>query len=337
MNKVCFSITGDFITEHSRSRVLEGEWEDAIRFLRASIIGLGIEDAVSVLSGICRFTGDSKTGLNLQKHTDAKYMEKIDQMYGHYIKLEKKWYVPYAYITSYGQPDFVEIDDILDNSIPCEGKEIKKSRARYYCKSRNDKIFVLKCGTDHDLHTVLFEKASSPPIWMDIEKTPQQAVDAATWHIEEDGFLIRNPYVTKQEIDQDDRIVVENPQKVENHEQKYEKPQIDSALISKFGWISPTGDFYGCLYAGHIELADDIVHTVLMQLDFVNNNQSMNNNAELALEKSGWIKIGGLGNSSFFLHDDSSEPTQSQHDTVFDWCQKHKVDFPDYIFNKDCI
>jgi hypothetical protein len=74
-----------------------------------------------------------------------------------------------------------------------------------------------------------------------------------------------------------------------------------------------------------------------MQLDFVNNNQSMNNNAELALEKSGWIKIGGLGNSSFFLHDDSSEPTQSQHDTVFDWCQKHKVDFPDYIFNKDCI
>jgi len=62
--------------------------------------------------------------------------------------------------------------------------------------------------------------------------------------------------------------------------------------------------------------------------------------SEKAAEQAGWIKINhGLLNETNILH--FEPPTQKQLDTLFDWCQKHKVALPDWagggtVFEYNC-
>lgn len=90
------------------------------------------------------------------------------------------------------------------------------------------------------------------------------------------------------------------------------KPKPDTELESKAGWILPNGKFYACLTAmEHVWLASQFGKT------------------EKQAEDAGWIKINhGLLNDTNILH--FKPPTQKQLNTLFDWCEKHKVSMPEW-------
>lgn len=89
---------------------------------------------------------------------------------------------------------------------------------------------------------------------------------------------------------------------------KYEKPQVsnkakqmtetykENYADTKYGWISPTGEYLHCEYEGHNSLADNICFGMIQT-----------NNASRWLEEHGWIKIFkplGVGTYSVFMGDE---------------------------------
>jgi hypothetical protein len=320
---VCFTITGEFVTRHSRDLVLEGEWESAVRFLNKSLIGIDYNTIMSVLSGTVEFTGDSKVGVSLAKKSDVKYMQKLDKMYGYYVRIGHQWYIPYSYVTSYGYQDFSYYNDSQKNFQAEQGQEIHNTRARFYCKNKSkDKIFFLKCP-DHEMHCVLFEQSVAPPVWMDVEKIPQHAVNACG-RLQEDGYFVRYssedlPIVFRKKYDEEDVIVSERKvdKQAKEKQIELERPIVDSELKSKFGWVSPDGQFYGCEYACHIYMAERIIRATLGNHDYEDDTGYIANKSESMLENLGWLKIGGLGKNSYFVGD-GKKATQSQQNLVYD-------------------
>jgi len=336
--KLYFNVTGEFLTSYSKELVLEGNWEEAIRFLMESLEGLTYDYSVQVLSGTHQIIGESrKDSIELEEQVDAKYMKRLDDMYAHYVRVNRKWYVPYAYVSNYGAADFARYEE-EENLIT--GTQLKQCRARHYCESETDLIFFLEY--DHSNYPILFKTIESPPIWTQFSrKTPQQAINAArAYCIDETGYTQK--YGEKGEFD--DSILKstfkDRDNKKKNPEFKVESivilaPIIDGKKSSECGWVDPNGDFYGCAYGGHINLAERVVTHVLKLSGHVDNNQQMNNNSEAALENSGWLKIGRSGNNVYFLK--GKKPvTQPQLDTTFDWCKKHAEKFPEYLGDDSC-
>jgi hypothetical protein len=353
---VHFSITGEFITEHARDKVQEGDWAGAIRFLKTSVIGFTYDHAISVLSGEMCLTGENN--LQLEKDTSPKdeYLRQLDYLYGSYVKLDGHWYKPYACVTNYGFKDICE----FDRDTPfINGQEVRGDcRARHYCEERTDKIFVLNCGTalssleaeptteknriDRGYRCVLFTQTVEPPVWMQFTKTPQQAVDSCR-DLVEDGHVQRygdNFY--GDDRDKEDSVFYRYEKRMmaiaeaeeKKKAMKIEPPVEDKKFKSHLGWVSPTGEFYGCCYTGHIDLSYEIVKGLLNIDDF--------DNSELELEKRGWLKIGGGGEVCYFERGiknsksgEEFELTQAQIDTLHDWSKACKRPFPNHLLKME--
>lgn len=98
--------------------------------------------------------------------------------------------------------------------------------------------------------------------------------------------------------------------------------QIDEKLNSKFGWLSPKGDFYPCSFRGHYDLSYRILKGIL---------KIEPSNAERELEELGYIKFSeDIFSEKPFIYG-TKKPTQAQKDITWDWCQKHKEKYPEYF------
>ena len=93
----------------------------------------------------------------------------------------------------------------------------------------------------------------------------------------------------------------------------------------KCGWITPDGDFYGCHYQDHKDLAKDIFE----QKYSLDSNKL---DVEQEAENQGWLKFGWtylIGDYYF----PSKKVTQAQKDTLFDWCKIHNKKYPKVIMD----
>lgn len=96
------------------------------------------------------------------------------------------------------------------------------------------------------------------------------------------------------------------------------KPKPDRALSAEMGWVVPDGKFYACLTKQeHIWLCHQFGLT------------------ESAAEKLGWIKITKDLLDKNHIFKGAKEPTQKQINTVFDWCEKHNYELPEWAGGKD--
>jgi hypothetical protein len=89
------------------------------------------------------------------------------------------------------------------------------------------------------------------------------------------------------------------------------------------GWINLEGEFVGCDNRNHAEC-----------ITYIYPDEP---NPEYYAEQQGWIKISiNLEEFGFILT--IHKMTQKQHNTIFDWCNIHKVKFPqdrcDYLLTK---
>lgn len=81
----------------------------------------------------------------------------------------------------------------------------------------------------------------------------------------------------------------------------------------EYGYVDREGNFYGCPYHGHLELADELCK-----------------DSEEGLEKAGWLSLKShMGKYIwFYLADRPMYPSQKQWDFVFDWCRANDQEFP---------
>jgi len=101
---------------------------------------------------------------------------------------------------------------------------------------------------------------------------------------------------------------------------KHMRIKPDKNLDYIYGWVAPTGDFYGCEYAKH-EAIISLLYTQITKLE------SLSNDAILWAEKNNWIRIseGVLDNNSLFFNCiDFKKVTQSQLNTLFDYSVRHE-------------
>lgn len=82
------------------------------------------------------------------------------------------------------------------------------------------------------------------------------------------------------------------------------------------GWLSPEGKFYKCEYGGHRELAEEIRFG--KGADVPCDENGWPRNAELELEKLGWVKIWFNVRSQKVLHDLFDDMTQAQINFLWD-------------------
>ena len=100
------------------------------------------------------------------------------------------------------------------------------------------------------------------------------------------------------------------------HEKELETmpaPKPDRTFKSGDGWITPDGKFYPCRYMEHIWAAHKIAGL-----------------EEKDAEKRGWIKLSDNIAMGKKVYEGGKKPTQKQRDTLFDWCNAQKVDYPDW-------
>ena len=212
---VYFSVTGEWITNFFRDKVLEGDWQRAINELRDTI-SCTLEQSMSILCGDNKLVGvDSHDdpGIDLVKDGECSdYLETLRYQYGHLVRIDNKWMKPYAYVTNYGIKDVSHIDwdRRLPEVIPEFMHNDKKldlialaHRAKSYCNNRysdeviTTKINSEKCGQKVRM-AVLFERTDAPPLWTMLastgegrQATIQRAVDIAAdqQHLDRVGHI----------------------------------------------------------------------------------------------------------------------------------------------------
>lgn len=171
---ICFGITGEFLTKTVRDMVTEGSWQKALKILRDSLHGMSYDQALGILSGEYKLVGDSRDGgLDMVKDNpeDTKeYHRRVKFTYGgSYCLTGDIWFRPYAVVTDFGIKD-VDAEERL--FLPPS----EKPRALHYADSpKEDKVHLL--NYDQTTRAILFHKVPVPPLWLDMPKNPQKALD----------------------------------------------------------------------------------------------------------------------------------------------------------------
>lgn len=100
----------------------------------------------------------------------------------------------------------------------------------------------------------------------------------------------------------------------------------------KNSWISPIGDYYGIDGAKHLRAATYICIFLLdIGPDNLRKGTYFNETFDSKLLSLGWIQIIdtswlGFSNEPKFVS--NYEPTQSQLNIVFNYCEKHGIEYP---------
>jgi len=87
------------------------------------------------------------------------------------------------------------------------------------------------------------------------------------------------------------------------------------------GWLSPNGDFTYCGPQGHIQCAECIVSSSASM------GEKHSANPERALEEYGYIKV---SDGKWIQPPHRNALPQPQIDFIFDWCQRHNKEYPDW-------
>ena len=203
-NRDCFSICGDYLTKILRDLVLEDKWEHSLKTASECILGISTDQAITILKGEYKLTGNSQIGMGYEKEDpeiEQEHKERIQKYYCGRCKLGRSdlWFEPYAIVGSYCAADIKgpsiwaerEIslrpergNDGFKESIVYRGdwggSDWAYGRAMYYAHNpMSDRAYVLQVR-EEDIHkncsTVLFRVCPSRPIWCDYPKNAQAAV-----------------------------------------------------------------------------------------------------------------------------------------------------------------
>ena len=205
VEKIHFTVTGEFLTRHTRNLMLEGEWEHALKTLSEGLVydtpcgpkGISFEDCISVLDGYKRLEGRNEANLvDEDPEVTEKYRKELDWLYGLIVNIREgskqfKWYRPYAYVTNFGHTDIHASYGIMMGDIPRLSYSGNKPfpRASHYLNDRNNDVTYYLSKIEEtlswkrmdyfkDSHAFLFEPCEAPPFWFVINRKPISGIEA---------------------------------------------------------------------------------------------------------------------------------------------------------------
>lgn len=179
-----FVVTGRFVADHARDRLFEFGWEDALRFMTAAIPEMTYEQVKEICAGLKTLTGDSQTGLELadedpaiRKEVEARHRWLFAGVL--YDRPSKKYWRPYAFITSWGERDMQPnrvgnryhphpagkmTSVITGGDMPAWGRF---RCVRYMDDAVEDRMWhaQIPVGEYRGDQSVLFREVVSPPPW----------------------------------------------------------------------------------------------------------------------------------------------------------------------------
>ena len=176
VSKVGFRIEGEFITNHFRTIVREGDWRSAFEGLKESLIGITDEYVNAILSGRGKLVGTNSVEYVEDKvYEDQEWLEKQYYFYfNSVVKIGKDFYKSYAYVESLNISDCekaLEQNDLYSVPVNTGGNdyvsEFNRMRARTYCENSTDEVFY----SDNHRAWVLLKKVTVDyPFWLDKEE-----------------------------------------------------------------------------------------------------------------------------------------------------------------------
>lgn len=334
MAKITFKIEGSFITNHARDLVIEQSFDAAIRFLKESIIDFSYDNCIEIISGKSKLIGVNNLKLvkeNKNNENLKKYLNDLNYLYSNVVLDGNTYFKPYGFISKYSILDvnskFLEMNKynkwiglhIPSNLSDAKNVAFSLARATFYMKNpRVDKAVI--CKINNIDYIVLFEEIYNYPIFLNPIKGPnayQKSIEnvdlidlsreiQAEAQVLSDSLLSNEKELEKEP--ETDPLVL--------HFQKLIEKGFRQAhdIKSPCGWLDPKGNIIPCEYYQHSTLA----YVISEKLNLNSTN----------LEQHGYVK---LQNNMFFLSFLDYVVTQSQYDTIFDYCEAHNLDFPQNI------
>jgi len=347
--KSYWRITGEFVTNHARDLLKEGDWTNAARFLTTSICGFTLEHAQMLLSGDYRLIGESHgpdvQTIALDKDTTEeaeKYKEHLKYMFAGIFKTHHGGDVvylrPYAICKRWCKDD-IDFDGSIwyrksnrwRTDVLVDDQKDKLLRSLYYADDRY-KDYAHWYVPEHAVF--ILKEVKSPPPWINIHSWIDEAIKE---YIDVRGVPphVNQPYFSEFSIEQRQyeqekleeakkAIIGEKAEETEEDEEVEEElfPAVeDKNFFCGNGWIAPDGKFYGCQYGEHKFLAETLVKQIY-KLPFTEVTYSYD--YEKILEAAKFLKIftNAVDNKHVYIQ---FKPTPSQEKALFGWMTKHNV------------
>ena len=176
-----FRLSGEFLTEHVRARVLEGAWRRALRLLVDDLPGMTYEQAISILAGTHQLIGDSDVGLDLVPETErperTRYLETVSWQWRfvYHAPGDQHWQ-PYAIVDNWGPHDIPELP-VRRSPWEPQRYPYKSERSNHYLDDpRHDQV-VLVGPDEAPVHYLV--KPVEPPVWL---RFPGSLADVVAQH-----------------------------------------------------------------------------------------------------------------------------------------------------------
>ncbi len=295
---VGFSITGEFITEHSRNLWSEHKYTQALDVLEC-VLGTTQEQHEAVLFGKMKFSGVNRITLVKDSWTPpAHYCASLKEAlrrgesYDELLKRREREAYDYAYenwdSSRYSQSDrdsyFAFVKKLVGHDKAEEiVAEVMEDTTRREVEERRDRIEKAerKKRTDPVLH----------------------ATTLAAHHLK-----------IRMELAGFDSSAMATPESIVNRGRDI-VPVLDRKMENSSGWLLRNGDFYGCKTMEHIGLAEALIPD--------------SPNAEKEAEDKGWVKIAKTFSGTYCCC--SKKPTKQQLNKIFDYAQLHGKDYEELV------
>jgi phosphohistidine swiveling domain-containing protein len=202
---VHFSISGEFVTEHARDMVREGNWRGAYNFLMDTMHGMDAQMAMDIVQGKKHLTGVND--LELEDDTrEAEVKGWLDFRFRHCFAYKGKVFHPYGYVSSLRREDWHlareiaagDDDAMLHNKLwrrlddelsetprlqtfsPWDADEVLRWRPAYYARERGRDVCVHLNVAPGEYRAVLFELVEQDvPLWYQLPSAPGDIVREA--------------------------------------------------------------------------------------------------------------------------------------------------------------
>jgi hypothetical protein len=349
-----FVVTGAAITEIVRDLVLEGRYSAAMRVLESGVPDLSLGDATKLLTGELRLTGDNEVTLEPElPEVRNEHVAQLMRVYAGVVAADGVTWRPYAVVTSYNSDD-VPWSKTPENKhaprgygLDAKRTQFAYDRAVYYADDPINDRAVTCFVPDIGHASVLWSQVAEMPPFLNpfaYQLSLDWQAGVATY-LQAGRSLDHRGAVSPAERPGKE-VVAADTQAAGNFQRPpvgmspdlilelataagvnpelaagllLEGPEVASPADpqdAKYGWLSPTGQMYGCRYGQHCKLA------VLLSPEVDNPDDS--------LERGGWIKFAvktDVYPEGYVFA--KRHPTSAQHKTLEDWAAYHFLNLPE--------
>jgi len=311
-----FTVTGEFITEHSRSLFVEDKPKKAIEFLKTALIGLPEDMAWEIVLGEKKVTGDSDEGCGVEEDSQTELFSIPLSIESVWKRLAKK------YFSSLGELQ------ILQRRIMILGNSDDSTGALYRTCGYEGFMDIISLKEDREVYLKrkeIFDEivrqiifvgirinktvADLPIVSFEVPTDYEGVNDRGFYEFFSFEYLLKSDLIEIQLPDDerkiryqevikgDDRFSAVNSfLEAQREIDKTIKEGIKPTPITEpksAGWIAPNGDYYG-LDGDIANMLHSQLASAILEAGIVEETDGMDKgNPDNILGKEGWVKVHG--------------------------------------------